>query len=153
MDQNDWRAIDGLTERQREIVKGISHGKSNVEIGRELGISVQTVKNHVTAILVRSASSDRARLAYLYGKWEQIQESSFAGGQVDVELLEGTNLLFRVVARNRLFIRLEQRDGRIDLFELPEKSSRQLRGLLLANVHGDDEADTSGEQVTQPAGD
>ena len=40
-----------LTEREREILRWIHIGKSNIEIGAILGISPLTVKNHVQKIL------------------------------------------------------------------------------------------------------
>lgn len=39
-----------LTERQREVLRLLSDGLSNKEIGRELGLSDKTVKAHITAI-------------------------------------------------------------------------------------------------------
>jgi len=39
-----------LTERQREVLRLLSDGLSNKEIGRALGLSDKTVKAHVTAI-------------------------------------------------------------------------------------------------------
>jgi DNA-binding CsgD family transcriptional regulator len=38
--------ISGLTERQRQVVALIAAGCSNVELGRELGISPRTAKAH-----------------------------------------------------------------------------------------------------------
>lgn len=39
-----------LTERQREVLRLLSDGLSNKEIGRELGLSDKTVKAHITVI-------------------------------------------------------------------------------------------------------
>jgi two-component system, NarL family, nitrate/nitrite response regulator NarL len=39
-----------LTERQREVLRLLSDGLSNKEIGRELGLSDKTVKAHITTI-------------------------------------------------------------------------------------------------------
>ena len=43
-------ALPQLTERQLEILRQLSRGLSNKEIGRELDIAEKTVKAHVTAI-------------------------------------------------------------------------------------------------------
>ena len=40
-----------LSPREEEILQGITRGLSNKEIAGRLGISHQTVKNHVTSIL------------------------------------------------------------------------------------------------------
>ncbi len=126
--------IDALTERQRAVIKGICEGKRNAEIGLELAISPQTVKNHVTIIFARTGPHDRARVAYLYAKWEEVQRSTFSGSQIDVQMNGGATLSFRIFAPNRLLIRVGRSDGPIDLFELSEEESRALRGLLLADV-------------------
>ncbi len=43
---------DDLTVRQFEIALGVMRGLSNKEIGRELGISHFTVRNHLSQILL-----------------------------------------------------------------------------------------------------
>ncbi len=52
-----------LTEREMEILQQIIEGLSNKEIGATLGISQQTVKNHVTSILAKLNRSDRTQAA------------------------------------------------------------------------------------------
>ena len=42
--------VQGLTERQQEVLRLLCTGQSNKVIGGELGISEKTVKGHVTAI-------------------------------------------------------------------------------------------------------
>ena len=54
-----------LTARELQVLRGISAGKTNGEIGDELGISAQTVKNHVTAILRKLGVSDRTQAVVL----------------------------------------------------------------------------------------
>jgi DNA-binding NarL/FixJ family response regulator len=54
-----------LSEREMEVLKCISSGLSNKEIALALGISHQTVKNHVTAILHKLGVDDRTQ-AVLY---------------------------------------------------------------------------------------
>ncbi len=50
-----------LTERELEILRNVSSGLTNSEIGYALGISSQTVKNHVTSILRKLAVNDRTQ--------------------------------------------------------------------------------------------
>jgi RNA polymerase sigma factor (sigma-70 family) len=52
-----------LSPREMEILQHIAQGKSNKEIAYELGISRQTVKNHMTSILRKLAVNDRTQAA------------------------------------------------------------------------------------------
>ncbi len=53
------RAYAPLTERELQILQGVADGRTNAQIGGVLGISGQTVKNHVTSILRKLAVNDR----------------------------------------------------------------------------------------------
>ncbi len=55
-----------LSTREVEVLDFIAHGRSNKAIARELGISDQTVKNHITSILRKLAVNDRTQ-AVIYG--------------------------------------------------------------------------------------
>lgn len=48
-----------LTDREKEILAGVSKGKSNVEIGKELCLSAFTVKNYVSKIIEKLEVKDR----------------------------------------------------------------------------------------------
>jgi DNA-binding NarL/FixJ family response regulator len=52
-----------LTQRELQVLRHIALGLSNKEIGRSLGISVETVKEHVQNILRKIAVSDRTQAA------------------------------------------------------------------------------------------
>jgi DNA-binding NarL/FixJ family response regulator len=52
-----------LSPREMEILEHVTRGKSNKEIAYELGISHQTVKNHMTAILRKLGVDDRTQAA------------------------------------------------------------------------------------------
>ena len=54
---------DGLSEREVEVLRLIAQGKSNREIAADLFISPSTVSHHVTGILNKTASSNRAEAA------------------------------------------------------------------------------------------
>jgi len=53
------RANLGLTRREQQLVHLISRGSTNKEIALELGLSEQTVKNHVHRILQKVGADDR----------------------------------------------------------------------------------------------
>lgn len=50
-----------LTPRQMEVLHSMAQGKSNKEIARDLGISGETVKVHISAILRRLGCSSRTQ--------------------------------------------------------------------------------------------
>ena len=54
-------AFAPLTDRELDILRNVSDGMTNAEIGFALGISAQTVKNHVTSILRKLAVNDRTQ--------------------------------------------------------------------------------------------
>ncbi len=54
-----------LSPREMEILRYITRGASNKEIARALGISRQTVKNHMSSILRKLAVNDRTQAAVL----------------------------------------------------------------------------------------
>jgi DNA-binding NarL/FixJ family response regulator len=49
----------GLTRREQQLVQLVSRGSTNKEIALELGLSEQTVKNHVHRILQKVGADDR----------------------------------------------------------------------------------------------
>jgi DNA-binding NarL/FixJ family response regulator len=57
--------LDRLTEREREVAVAIGHGKSNAEIGRELYMSIATVKAHVSRLLEKLGFNNRVQIALL----------------------------------------------------------------------------------------
>jgi DNA-binding NarL/FixJ family response regulator len=56
-------AVGPLSPREMEILREIALGRSNKEIAYHLGISRQTVKNHMTSILRKLAVNDRTQAA------------------------------------------------------------------------------------------
>lgn len=49
-----------LTEREREVLESVAAGVSNKGIARRLGLSPNTVKYHITALLTKLGASTRA---------------------------------------------------------------------------------------------
>ncbi len=66
-----------LSTREMEILKCITRGQSNKEIAKLLGISRQTVKNHMTSILRKLAVNDRTQAAVyaLRRGWIRLQDA------------------------------------------------------------------------------
>ncbi len=71
-------AFAPLTERELDILRNVSDGMTNAEIGFALGISAQTVKNHVTSILRKLAVNDRTQavVTALRRGWLSIDDQS-----------------------------------------------------------------------------
>ncbi len=57
--------LQGLTEREREVLAQVASGRSNAEISTAMLISVATVKTHVSRLLAKLSARDRAQLVVL----------------------------------------------------------------------------------------
>ncbi len=58
--------LDLLTPRQLDMVKLLSQGLGNRQIADAMGIKDQSVKNHVSQVLIRLGLENRTQLALLY---------------------------------------------------------------------------------------
>ena len=52
--------VPNLTERERQVLRGMAGGKSNAEIGRELYLSEDTIKTHARRLFRKLEVGDRA---------------------------------------------------------------------------------------------
>ena len=55
--------IEPMTNRQSQVVRNIALGLSNKEIAQALGISIETVKEHVLSVLSKLECKDRTKAA------------------------------------------------------------------------------------------
>ncbi|MPZ63410.1 MAG: response regulator [Propionibacteriales bacterium] len=58
-------AIQGLSDREREVAVQVGHGKSNADIAGTLYMSEATVKAHVSRLLTKLGVSNRVGIAIL----------------------------------------------------------------------------------------
>jgi DNA-binding NarL/FixJ family response regulator len=58
-----------LSERELQVLGGMSRGRSNAEIGRELYLSEDTVKTHARRLFRKLGASDRAHAVALGFRW------------------------------------------------------------------------------------
>jgi DNA-binding NarL/FixJ family response regulator len=63
--RNAQDQLDVLTEREREVAIAIGLGKTNIEISRELFMSIATVKAHVSRVLEKLELNNRVQIALL----------------------------------------------------------------------------------------
>jgi two-component system, NarL family, nitrate/nitrite response regulator NarL len=57
--------LDELTRREREVLEGICHGKSNKEIARDLDVQEVTVKLHVKTLSRKLQAKNRTHAAMI----------------------------------------------------------------------------------------
>ena len=75
--QDAHELFSPLSPREMQILQYVTRGQSNKEIAFALGISHQTVKNHMTAILHKLDVEDRTQAAVyaLRHGWVRLQDS------------------------------------------------------------------------------
>lgn len=57
------RPLDVLSPRERDVLAGLTRGRSNRQIARALGVGEETVKSHVSSILAKLNLADRTQAA------------------------------------------------------------------------------------------
>ncbi|SDM16403.1 response regulator [Nonomuraea jiangxiensis] len=56
------RSLDGITQRERDVLTLIGRGLSNTEIAEHLHLTIGTVKTHIGRLLAKLPARDRAQL-------------------------------------------------------------------------------------------
>jgi non-specific serine/threonine protein kinase len=67
-------AISPLTPRQQEVAHLIAQGLTNPEIAQRLGLSVFTVRHHVSNILKKLGLQSRTQVAFLLGQHQNLHQ-------------------------------------------------------------------------------
>ncbi len=62
-----------LTERELQVLTGMSRGRSNSEIGKELFLSEDTVKTHARRLFRKIGAADRAQAVAVGFRWGLLQ--------------------------------------------------------------------------------
>jgi DNA-binding NarL/FixJ family response regulator len=62
-----------LTEREMQVLTGMSRGRSNSEIGKELYLSEDTVKTHARRLFRKLGAADRAQAVAVGFRWGLIR--------------------------------------------------------------------------------
>ena len=62
-------AAPALTEREMQVLTGMSRGRSNAEIGKELYLSEDTVKTHARRLFRKLGAADRAQAVAIGFRW------------------------------------------------------------------------------------
>jgi pimeloyl-ACP methyl ester carboxylesterase/DNA-binding CsgD family transcriptional regulator len=69
-------ASNPLTPREREVLTHVAEGRTNREIAGELGISVYTVNRHVSSLLAKTGSANRAEAVRWAAQRELLADAS-----------------------------------------------------------------------------
>ena len=69
---NDYNSINSLSKRQKQVLDLISLGKSNQNIADDLGLTIPTIKMHVSAIFKKLNVKNRTEAVSIYSNLEKV---------------------------------------------------------------------------------
>ena len=69
---NDYDSIYRLSKRQKQVLDLISLGKSNQNIADDLGLTIPTIKMHVSAIFKKLNVKNRTEAVSIYSNLEKV---------------------------------------------------------------------------------
>lgn len=69
----DGVGAPALTEREIQVLTGMSRGRSNSEIGKELFLSEDTVKTHARRLFRKLGAADRAQAVAVGYRWRLVR--------------------------------------------------------------------------------
>jgi two-component system response regulator NreC len=58
----DKQTLDGLTDREREILQLVAEGHTNKDVAEMLSLSIRTVQNHRAHLMEKLGIHDRSEL-------------------------------------------------------------------------------------------
>ncbi len=64
-DRRDHGLLPELTDRQLDVLRSVVQGKSNKAVARELGVSSETVKTHLSAAMRALGARNRTELVFI----------------------------------------------------------------------------------------
>ena len=68
-----YQNIEKLTKRENNVLEYLVLGFDNEEIARELGITIHTVKDHVSHIIKKFHAKNRVHVAFIAGAGDQVE--------------------------------------------------------------------------------
>ena len=73
-----------LTPRQRTILRSVARGRTNKDIARDLGISEQGVKVHISRLLERYGAENRVELVSVTRAWADSDQNGYTDLATDI---------------------------------------------------------------------
>jgi Tol biopolymer transport system component/DNA-binding CsgD family transcriptional regulator len=95
-------AAGDLSERRRQVLDGVEAGKSNGVLARELGVTVDGVKWHVSELLLDTGCRDRRELAEWWRRERRRAMPAVLAGRPHVPTIVGMGRVTAVIALTAL---------------------------------------------------
>lgn len=83
--------LDSLSQRQFEVLESIAQGRSNSEIAQNLGLSINTIKSHISSIFKLLEIKTRNEAINIYKQHEALS-SDFTNPKIKLVISHNVNL-------------------------------------------------------------